>query len=86
MAPFVTGDGSDLRKPQLLPDLAPDGGSPYESRNYDIALAALRTLDPRVLTDTDPSPHRDIVFGIHASEMSGRCSVSSEVREELGLA
>ena len=24
-----------------------------------------------------PAPHRDIIFGIHASEISGRCSTSS---------
>jgi hypothetical protein len=44
---------------------------------YDRALAALRRLIPSTLTDDDPSPHRDIVFGVHASDVSGRCSVSN---------
>jgi nitroimidazol reductase NimA-like FMN-containing flavoprotein (pyridoxamine 5'-phosphate oxidase superfamily) len=44
---------------------------------YARALTGLRRLIPSTLTDDDPSPHRDIVFGIHASDMSGRCSVSN---------
>ena len=50
-------------------------GSPYATWDYDRALAALRVLIPDTLTDADPTPHRDIVFGIHASEISGRTSV-----------
>ncbi len=45
--------------------------------NYDRALAALRRLLPATLTDADPTPHRNVVFGVHASEISGRCSVSN---------
>ncbi len=52
-------------------------GSPYARWDYDRALAALRRLLPRTLTDEDPTPHRDIIFGIHASEISGRTSTSS---------
>lgn len=51
--------------------------SPFASWSYDDAVAALRCLVPAALTPDDPLPHRDIVFGIHASEISGRCSVSS---------
>jgi nitroimidazol reductase NimA-like FMN-containing flavoprotein (pyridoxamine 5'-phosphate oxidase superfamily) len=50
--------------------------SVYAGWDYDRALAALRKLIPETLTPDDPAPHRDIVFGIHASEISGRCSVS----------
>jgi hypothetical protein len=56
---------------------------PFSTRNsvfagwdYNRALAALRRLLPSMFTDDDPAPHRDIVFGIHASEISGRCSRS----------
>ena len=45
--------------------------------DYDRALAALRRLLPTTLTDDDPTPHRDVVFGVHASEITGRCSVSN---------
>jgi nitroimidazol reductase NimA-like FMN-containing flavoprotein (pyridoxamine 5'-phosphate oxidase superfamily) len=50
--------------------------SPMAGWDYERALSALRRLLPSTLTDDDPMPHRDIVFGIHASEITGRCSVS----------
>jgi len=50
--------------------------SPFAGWDYDLAIAALRELLPSVLTDDDPMPHRDIVFGIHATEISGRASSS----------
>ena len=50
-------------------------GSPFATWDYARALAALRELLPSILTDSDPAPHRDIVFGVHASEILGRCSV-----------
>lgn len=53
-------------------------GSPFASWDFDRALAALRRLIPNTLADDDPTPGRDILFGIHASEMSGRCSASSD--------
>jgi hypothetical protein len=59
--------------------------SPFANWNYDRALAALRRLLPSTLTDDDPTPHRDIVFGVHASEIFGRCSVSSHTHEELAV-
>lgn len=52
-------------------------GSTFARWDYDRALAALRRLIPSTFTDDDPAPHRDIVFGIHASEISGRSSTSS---------
>ena len=61
-------------------------GSPFASWDYDRALAALRTLLPSTLTDADPTPHRDIVFGVHASEISGRASVSIAGIETLAHA
>jgi nitroimidazol reductase NimA-like FMN-containing flavoprotein (pyridoxamine 5'-phosphate oxidase superfamily) len=48
--------------------------SPMASWDYGRALAALRRLSPLALTTNDPTPHRDIVFAVHASEISGRCS------------
>lgn len=60
--------------------------SPFASWDYERAVAALRTLHPGVLTDDDPTPQRDIVFGLHASEISGRCSVSSGMRDGEAIA
>ena|SRR5688572_12621257 len=59
--------------------------SPFATWDYDRAVAALRRLQPSTFTDSDPTPHRDIVFGVHASEISGRCSVSN-VAEGLARA
>jgi nitroimidazol reductase NimA-like FMN-containing flavoprotein (pyridoxamine 5'-phosphate oxidase superfamily) len=50
---------------------------PLAEWDYDRALAAVRTLMPTALTDDDPTPHRNIVFGVRASEITGRCSKSS---------
>ena len=62
--------------------------SPQATWDYGQALAALRSLQPSTLTSGDPTPHRDVVFAIHASEISGRCSVSSEPPQErtIGVA
>ena len=49
--------------------------SPLAGWDYDRALTALRRLLPSTLTDDDPTPQRDIVFGVHASEITGRCCV-----------
>jgi hypothetical protein len=59
--------------------------SPFANWDYDRALLALRRLLPSTLTDDDPTPHRDIVFGVHASEIHGRRSTSSHVIEELAV-
>ena len=50
-------------------------GSRYASWDHDRAVAALRRLLPETLTESDPTPHRNIVFGIHVSEIQGRASV-----------
>ena len=60
--------------------------SPYASWDFDHAVAALRRLLPSTLTDDDPTPHRDIVFGVHASEISGRCSMSNGAVDGLLVA
>jgi Pyridoxamine 5'-phosphate oxidase len=49
-------------------------GSPFASWDYERALAALRGLLPSTLTADDPTPQRDVIFGVHASEIYGRSS------------
>jgi Pyridoxamine 5'-phosphate oxidase len=49
-------------------------GSPFASWDYERALAALRRLLPATFTPDDPMPQRDILFGVHASEIHGRSS------------
>lgn len=49
---------------------------PTDGWDLDQAVVALRRLIPATFTPDDPAPHRDVVFGIHASEITGRESVS----------
>lgn len=61
-------------------------GSPFASWDYDRAVAALRRLLPSTFTPDDPTPHRDVVFGVHASEIYGRCSIPNAAGERLAVA
>jgi nitroimidazol reductase NimA-like FMN-containing flavoprotein (pyridoxamine 5'-phosphate oxidase superfamily) len=49
-------------------------------------VSALRRLLPTALTVYDPTPHRDTVFAIHISEISGRSCVSNGVFEGHAIA
>ncbi len=47
------------------------------------AIAAIQRLVPEALTDADPSPNRNVVFGIYVSEISGRSSTSWHTKPPL---
>ena len=47
-------------------------GTPTEARRWSAAVDALRTLVPSTLTEDDPVPFRDAIFGIAVQEMNGR--------------
>lgn len=49
--------------------LDPECGSPDV---YARALASIRSLVPEAFSPADPFPQRDIMFGIHVNEISGR--------------
>ena len=51
--------------------------SPFARWDYDRAVAGLRRLLPSTLTADDPTPQRNIVFGVHASEIYGRSSTTA---------
>ena len=53
--------------------------TPGKTEKYERAVKALRSLIPEAFSDRDPAPHRDVVFGIHVSEIEGRCSISQAV-------
>ena len=62
-------------------------GTPTATWDYDRALRGLRLIEPATFTVDDPTPGRNVVFGIHATEISGRCSVSivdAEMVAQLG--
>jgi nitroimidazol reductase NimA-like FMN-containing flavoprotein (pyridoxamine 5'-phosphate oxidase superfamily) len=52
--------------------LLPSDGSPLERKKLDRAIRALRSFIPATFTETDPTPARDIVYGIHVDELTGR--------------
>lgn len=45
---------------------------PAEREAYDKAVQVLRGADADALTESDPTPHRQSLFRIHADEISGR--------------
>lgn len=53
--------------------LAADG-SPAEAAARRRAVRILRTFMPGALTPSDPVPFRDVLFRIHADELSGRAA------------
>lgn len=55
--------------------------SPLAAWDYAQAVTALRHLLPRALRHSDPTPARDYVFGVHASEITGRRSIGSGTKE-----
>ncbi|MCU0636202.1 MAG: pyridoxamine 5'-phosphate oxidase family protein [Gemmatimonadaceae bacterium] len=49
-------------------------GAPVDRTRYATALEALRSLVPETLAPGDPVPHRQVVFGIHADDATGRAA------------
>ncbi|MEO5816678.1 MAG: pyridoxamine 5'-phosphate oxidase family protein [Gemmatimonadaceae bacterium] len=49
--------------------LDPESGSPDV---YARALASTRSLVPDAFSPRDPAPHRNVLFGIHVNEITGR--------------
>lgn len=52
--------------------LMADKGPAVDRAVYQKALTALRSLMPTTLTDDDPAPRRDHVYGIHIETVTGR--------------
>lgn len=52
--------------------LLPEDGAPIEQREFARAVAALRKAMPAAFTDEDPTPQRDVVYGLHIKELHGR--------------
>ena len=55
--------------------LEADGPRP---ETYEQAVKALRSLNPLVLTEDDPAPHRTVVFRIHADQVTGRLATTEK--------
>jgi nitroimidazol reductase NimA-like FMN-containing flavoprotein (pyridoxamine 5'-phosphate oxidase superfamily) len=52
--------------------LLPSDGSSLERKELDRAIRALRSFVPATFTKDDPTPGREIVYGIHVDELTGR--------------
>ena len=52
--------------------LVPPDGGPVEQREHAKAVAALRQVSPAALTSDDPTPAREIVYGLHIDSLAGR--------------
>ena len=51
--------------------MAEHGGG-FDREAYRRSLAALREFVPETLTDEDPTPFRDTIYGLHIDRMTGR--------------
>jgi hypothetical protein len=49
--------------------------SAWEREEWERAVEILRTLIPETLTESDPTPHRSVLFRIAVQEVSGRVAV-----------
>ena len=52
--------------------LLPLDGSPIEQREARRAVEALRSIMPDAFSSKDPVPERQIIYGLHITELSGR--------------
>jgi nitroimidazol reductase NimA-like FMN-containing flavoprotein (pyridoxamine 5'-phosphate oxidase superfamily) len=52
--------------------LLPGDGTRIEQHALERAVDVLRTFDPATLTEDDPTPARDVVYGIHIDSVTGR--------------
>ena len=52
--------------------LLPSNGAPIERRERAKAVRAIRSVMPETLGPLDPTPERQIVYGIHIIDMQGR--------------
>jgi nitroimidazol reductase NimA-like FMN-containing flavoprotein (pyridoxamine 5'-phosphate oxidase superfamily) len=62
--------------------LSPNG-SPADVARWQTAVEALRTFIPETLTDADPVPFRNVLFGISVQKVSGRGATTQSSVSEL---
>jgi uncharacterized protein len=56
--------------------MLPSDGAPLEQHEYHRAVDALRGVMPETLTERDPVPQRQIVYGLHVDRVDGRMAQS----------
>lgn len=83
--PFVAFEVDEIRGPLDWRSVVahgtiymlPHDGAPLDERVYHRAVAALRALMPEALTERDPVPERQIVYGLHVDRVDGRMAQSN---------
>jgi len=58
--------------------MLPEDGGPIEKQQFERAVAALRVVAPDTFTPRDPTPTRQIVYGLHVDAIDGRMATTSE--------
>ena len=61
-------------------DIPDADGSPLEREAYRTTLELIRTLVPQALDAGDPTPERQILFRVHADEVTGRAASTAATR------
>ena len=59
--------------------LMAEHGGRYDREAYRRSLTALRSFVPETLTEADPTPFRDTIYGLHIDRMTGR--MATHLRE-----
>lgn len=52
--------------------LMSEHGDNAEREDFDLALDALRSFIPETLTEGDPTPFRNTIYGLHVDRVAGR--------------
>jgi nitroimidazol reductase NimA-like FMN-containing flavoprotein (pyridoxamine 5'-phosphate oxidase superfamily) len=75
--PYVAFEVDDVRDPLNWKSVVVRGTMYLlDDAERQRAIRALREVLPDTLTPDDPTPERDVVYGIHIDEMSGRIAES----------
>ena len=53
-------------------------GSPVDREEFARSVDALREVMPAALSEDDPTPHRDIVYGLRIDRLTGRAATLSQ--------
>jgi nitroimidazol reductase NimA-like FMN-containing flavoprotein (pyridoxamine 5'-phosphate oxidase superfamily) len=61
--------------------MLPFDGSAVDRRQFERAVEALREVMPAALTERDPVPERQIVYGLHVDRVDGRMATSRALKK-----
>lgn len=65
--------------------LMSERGDRADRSDFELALDALRSFIPETLTDDDPTPFRNTIYGLHVDKLAGRCAEQRRRTSKRGL-